>query len=520
MDNKYILKSSCIFDSVSDEPFAGGVAVSGNKITGVYAAGELDAHIEDGAQVLDFGDKTIMPGFIDSHTHMGNFMEMADPDFCIDVSGSKSFEEVMAKISAFGKTHPDALLYAINFNHFDMTDGCDPSAELIENYISDRPVMIMTWDCHTWYANHCAMDMANMAGMEGYEDGVLNDTASYPIQMLLARPPEERKQSLQLFLGQMNATGITTVGDVFPCGVTLPYETYKAVEEDGKLTARICFYPSLLDFTPEEVDKYKAEYSSDMLQFAGLKAILDGVLTVHTAWMLKPYTNAPDTCGSPVIDIDHLKQKIMEACELGINCRIHAIGDAAIRFCLDSFQEANEAFGPCPKRHNIEHVEYCDPADVPRFAELGVVANMHLGHSVFYIDNAIDYLGTERVDHCFQWRNIKDTGAVMGTGSDFPVINFNPLPGIHAGVTRSRVDGYPDGGWMPDQKLTLPEALKMYTLGSAMAMNIEDKVGTLEEGKLADIVVLDRNIFDIAFSELPEVKPEITIVDGKKVYQK
>ena len=166
-------------------------------------------------------------------------------------------------------------------------------ADLIDSYLDDRPVIITTWDCHTWYANSAAVEAS---GADDSLNGVFNDTEAYPLQVLLVRPLDERKKSLALFLSKLNKAGITTVGDVFPCGITEPYTLYKAMDEDGLLTARICFYPSLLDSGKNEIGSFMKEYDSDLLKFSGLKAILDGVLTVHTAWMLEPYSNK-DTCG-------------------------------------------------------------------------------------------------------------------------------------------------------------------------------------------------------------------------------
>lgn len=531
MNATYILKSNCIFDSISDVPRSGGVVVKGKKIVGVFPQEELSRYTGEDTQVIDYGQKTLLPGFIDSHTHTGNFMEMADPEFCVDVSGSKTFSQVMDKIRIFGEKNKDALLYAINFNLFDLEKPESVSAKVIDTYINDRPVLIMSWDCHTWYANSCAIKTAGIRpdapdpsnSMEKDENGnltgVFNDTASYPLQVMLIRPLEERKKSLSLFLRQMNAVGITTIGDVFPYGVTEPYTLYKAMDEEDGLTARICFYPSLLDFTEKEVSAFQKNYHSDLLRFSGLKAILDGVLTVHTAWMLDPYSNKPDTCGGPVIDEKLLEKKVLEACSLGINCRIHAIGDAAIRYSLDCYEKALDRYGPISRRHTIEHVEYCDPADVPRFGQLGVVADMHPRHLTFYIDNALDYLGKEREAHTWLMRDILNAGGIIGTGSDYPVVNFNPMLGIYAAVARADDNGHPAGGWHPEQKLTLPEILKIYTIGSAIAMNIEQDTGTLEPEKSADITVLDTDIFHISDRDLLNVKPVMTMTAGTIVYE-
>ncbi|NBI62370.1 hypothetical protein D3Z38_04680 [Clostridiales bacterium] len=531
MKARYVLKSRCIFDSVSEVPMAGGIVIQDGKIVGTFPEEELLPYLTESAKVIDYGHRTILPGFIDSHVHMGNFMEMTDPEFCVDVAGSKTFLEVIEKIKAFGEKNKDAVLYAINFNLFDLEDQFVPDAKAIDQYISDRPVMIMTWDCHTWYVNSKALEEAGITkdlpdptnsiekDASGELTGVLNDTAVYPLQMLLVRPLEARKKSLARFLSQINAAGITTVGDVFPCGVTEPYPLYQSMEQEGQLTTRICFYPPLLDFNKAQVEALREQYCSDMLRFSGLKAILDGVLTVHTAWMLEPYSNKKDTCGGPVIDAQKLESDITRACGMGINCRVHAIGDAAIRFTLDCYEKALRKYGPISRRHTVEHIEYCAPADVPRFGQLGVVADMHPCHLTFYIDDALDYLGQEREAHTWLFRDVLNSGGIIGTGSDYPVVHFNPMLGIYAAVTRANDNGHPAGGWHPEQKLSIAEILKIYTIGSAMALNIDADTGTLETGKSADITVLDRNIFTASDKEILDIKPVMTMTAGNIVYQ-
>ena len=529
MKADYILKSSSIFNSIDDTPTDGGVAVEANKILGVFPKSVLNNYIGPNTKVHDYGNKLIMPGFIDSHTHTGLAMDFEDETYCVDISTGHTFKDIMRLMHEFGAKYPDnPVVYGINFNFFNLDEHFVPTAKVMDEYFPDRPVLIMTWDVHTLFANSKAIEMAgitkdtpdpnNGIGKDnsGELTGEFNDTAAFALQEILERSFEEKKCSLVNFMNKLNACGITSVADMFPNSVTEPYSLYKAMEE--KLTTRIHFYPPLLDFTPETVQAYKKEYNSPMLQFSGLKCLLDGVLTVYTAWMLEPYTNKPDTCGSPTVPKEEVRSKVFEACSLGINARIHAIGDKAVRYALDVFEEAQRTYGKLSRRHCMEHIEYINPADIPRFAELGIVADMHPRHLTFYIDNALAYLGEEREKYTWVFRDILDTGAIIGTGSDFPVVHFNPMLGVYAGITRALDNGYPEGGWHPEQKLTLPEILKIYTIGSACAINRDSDLGTLEPGKLADIVVLDRNLFDVDASEILDTKPIMTMVDGKIVY--
>jgi predicted amidohydrolase YtcJ len=249
-----------------------------------------------------------------------------------------------------------------------------------------------------------------------------------------------------------------------------------------------------------------------------VKNLIDGVLTVFTAWMLEPYTNNASTSGFPAVPEESVREKMLEAIKLGLNVRIHTIGDQAVRYVLDVFEEAEALYGKQPLRHNMEHLEYADPADIPRFQKLGIIANMHFRHAVFYIDEAKKYLG-DRESHCFSWRTFYDSGAKMATGSDCPVVPFNPMLGIFSGLTRTLDNGYPEGGWLPEQKMKLHEILKIYTAGGAYALNRNGDLGTLEPGKLADITVLDKNLFSITPAEILNVKPVLTMVDGKIVFE-
>ena len=527
----YILKSKNIFDSTKDVPYLGGVVVEGERIVGVFPDSELDRYANAGTKVIDYGDKLITPGFIDSHMHAGLAMDYVDESYCVDLEPAHTFKEIMELMQEFDRRNPDnSVVFGINFNFFNLTEYFVPTAKAMDEYFPDKPAMILTWDVHTYYANTRAIELAGYTkdtpdpngGIEKDEKGELtgafNDTAAFAMQKILERDEEARKKSLKVFMDKLNANGITSIGDVYPCGNTKPYGLYKSMEE--QLTVRIHFYPELLSFDMKDLPEYREKYHSKMLRFAGLKNLIDGVLTVWTAWMLEPYTNRPATNGFPAVPKEDVKEKIMEACAAGCNVRIHTIGDQAVRYILDCFEEAQKKYGKLDRRHNMEHIEYIHPADIPRFAELGVVANMHFKHCAYYVDDAVKYLGPERERYCFNWRSIKDAGAIIGTGTDFPVVlNFNPMAGIYTAVTRCQENGHPRGGWLPEQRLTLAEAIRIYTYGGAQALNRDEDLGTLEAGKLADITVLEKNPFEMEPKELLDIKPVMTMINGKIVFE-
>lgn len=527
----YVLKSKAIFDGISDKPFSGAIVVKGNKIDAVLKDEITKDSIPADAEVIDYGTKLIMPGFIDSHLHMGQTMDFLDPTYCVDLTPAKTYEDVIEMMQKFAVTYPNnKVIFATNFNYFNLEQPVLPDRKSLDKYFPDRPVLIITWELHTTFANTKAIELAgitkdtpddnNAIGKDenGELTGVFNDTASFALMKIVQRPMEERKASMVNFMNILNKYGITSVGDVYPCGTEKPYPLYKAMED--KLTVRIMFYPELLSFKPEDIPEYKKNYCSPMLQFAGLKNLIDGVISVHTAWMSEPYYDDPTTCGFPAVPPETVKEKIMEALGMGVNVRIHTIGDKAVTYILDVFEEAKNKFGLLPRRNVMEHLEYVRDEDIPRFAELNVVAGMQGRHITFYVDDGEPIMGPEKIKKAFRWKDLLDNGTIIGTGSDFAVVHFNPALCIYAAVTRKAEDGHPDGGWLPEQCVSLAQILTAYTYGAACAVNRENDIGTLKEGMLADIVVLDRNLFDVSEDEYLDMMPVMTMVDGKIVFEK
>lgn len=531
MTASYILKSNAIFNGIDDAPVSGGVVVKGDSITGIFQEPEFSTYMGPDTKVIDYGDKLIMPGFIDSHTHTGLAMDFEDETYCIDIGAARTFPEVMAMMQNWGAEHPEAdVVFATNYNFFNLDDHFIPSARAMDEYFPDRPALILTWELHTYYANTKAIELAGVTkdtpdpnngigkDEKGELNGIFNDTAAFALQKIVARPLEARKGALAGFMRKLNAYGITSVADLFPCGTEKPYPLFKAMEND--LTLRIHFYPELLSFKPEDIDEYKKNYNTPMLQFSGLKNLIDGVISVHTAWMKVPYEDDPTTAGFPAVPPEEVREKMLEALGMGVNVRIHTIGDQAVHYVLDVYEEAEKKFGRLQRHNVMEHLEYIDDEDLPRFAKLGIIADMQGRHITFYVDEARRIMGEDREKIAFRWRDLYDKGTIIGTGTDYPVIHFSPFPGIYAAITRRLENGYPEGGWTPKQCMTLPEMLKITTLGSAYAINREADLGSLEPGKLADIIVLDRNWFNVPVEEILETMPVMTMVGGKVVFER
>lgn len=535
MKTSYVLKSKNIFDSISDVPLSGGVVVTGNKITGVFPEEQLSKYITDETQILDYGDKLILPGFIDSHMHVGVGMDYLDDTYCVDVGSTETFNDVVQLIQNFGERNPEAnVLFGFNFNAAVLNPVVWPTRQLLDTYFPDRPVLIQGWELHTFYANSRAIELAGFTkdtpdpnhgigkDKQGELTGVFNDTAAFAIQKIIQRSFAEKKYSLVNFMKILNKYGFTSVSDMYPCGTEKPYPLFKAMEKE--LTVRIHFYPELLSFKPENIDEYKSNYSGPMLKFSGLKNLMDGVPAQHTAWMTVPYDEDPSTCGGPSVSPEKVLEKVLEAASIGVNVRIHTIGDGAAHFILDVFEKARDKYGLLPRRNCMEHLDFILDDDIPRFKELNVVCAMQGLHIGFYLnENKSKYvmgLGQERIKKALRWRTVLNSGAVIANGSDYPVVSFNPALSIYTAVTRQTRNGYPEGGFLPEQRVTLAEILKSYTYGAAFALNREKELGTLEAGKLADITVLDRNLFAVSPKDYLDMMPVMTMVDGNIVFKK
>lgn len=264
---------------------------------------------------------------------------------------------------------------------------------------------------------------------------------------------------------------------------------------------------------------FAGKISTDFVQLNGLKTFVDGTTSTYTAWFLEPYTDNPETrgIGCPYISYDKLSSKIIAANAAGLPVRIHCIGDAAVRFALDAFEDSVMANGAHGLKNAIEHIEMIDPADIPRFKELDVIASMQPQHLPLDEFEKLTRCGDRSVT---QWsvRSLLDAGAKMAFGTDYPVVGFNPYPSIHAAVTRCFMNNEPASN-NPEQKITLYESLMAYTLGAADIFDRADELGTLEEGKLADIIVVDRNLFTIPEGEIKDAQTVMTMIDGRIVYK-
>ncbi|MBT2715861.1 amidohydrolase [Bacillus sp. ISL-57] len=529
-----VLSSDAIFTGLTHEPMSGAIAILGDKILSVGSKAEIEPFIGSGTKVFNYGNQLIMPGFHDFHLHI---MFSALSLTSINLFEARSAQEVAEKVLEFSKECPgEEWIIGMQWDAGYWHEKQEPHYRILDAVIPDRPVVLFHAEGHYTWVNSKAMELAGVTeeirdpdfgryerDKNGLLTGILYEEAQQIVLKEALRLTQNKKETiLKEFLRLLSQYGVTSVNDLFaPIDDFLQdYDLFDKLDKQGELTTRFHITPEL-DGNLDKAQILRNKYESKKLQFSGLKQFVDGTVTGHTAYFLKPYSDQLDICGHPALDPEVLIDRVVKADELGFRIRFHAIGDAAIRLALDAFEEAVRKNGIRDSRHTVEHIEVIDSDDIERFSKLGVIASMqpdHMAASSREVYSSI--IGPQREKNVFLTKSLLNTGASLALGTDFPVsISLNPMRQIYTAITRVDSSGDPQNTWHPEQKLTLAEALQAYTYGSAYGCFREHELGTIEEGKLADLVVLDRNLFDIPESEVLKTKVELTINDGKVVYK-
>lgn len=535
-----VLKSDAVFTGDGLSPFKGGVAIADGKIVACGDDLHLAPFIGPDTDVREFGDRLIMPGIIDSHTHFAQGAMTTDPDFCVNLIDCTSFEQVMERMQAFAESHPDnEWLVGVQAIQFQWEVPEMPSAKMIDAYISDRPVFLSQVDMHTFSANTCAIEKVGVTrdtpdpvggkilkDENGDPTGVFSNNAGALFMDEVYNPPLERaRESFAKTAQRAVSYGITSVGAVNPTFVSLedPYRVFADMNRAGEFPLRVFMYTDLFEVETMTLDEIRAKYDfpDTTIEWNGFKQFIDGVCSDHTAWMLDDYSNAPGNAGEPAEDPERVRAAVLRACEWGVLTRIHAIGDRSVRYVLDCFEEAERLYGKQGLRHCMEHDETVQPEDLPRFAQLGISACMQPWHMLLDMGDLAkdDAVGPERAALSWPIRSLMASGANVSLGSDFPVVGIEPMEEVYGSVYRMLEDGSNPEGWFPEERITMAEALHAYTYGSAYAMGVEDRLGTLAVGKEADVCVLSRNLFECEPAEVLDTVSELTVSGGKIVYE-
>lgn len=533
-----ILKSKNIFTGNGDMPAAGGVAVKGNKIIGVGS--DLQEYAGEDTKVLDFGEKLIMPAFVDAHTHYFQAALSESPYMCMDITYSTSEADCIRIMKEYEAKHPEMnRLRGMGWFPANWNDAPLPTKESLDKAFPDKPVYLLAADAHTMWMNTLALeeagysaDMVFDGGSVGtYENGEMNGLVFEPdacvasMKKLLEFDAPIREEIYKSFNQKMNAYGITAVsemtGDDYDDDVREVYELIKGMEARDEFNCRLHVYTKLAGYTDfTKAVNLNKTYCSEKMRVAGVKGFVDGVTSTYTGLLNDPYEDKPDTCGEgvPLFSEEDAVRFITAANGAGLPVRLHCVGDGAVRFALDAFEASQKINGKQGLANTVEHIETIYPEDIPRFAELDVIPSMQPYHMTIDANEKIRRMGEKRCRWEWPHKTILESGAKLAFGSDCPVISVNPFPNIYSAVTRLDDDGKPTGADAPEH-ISMAQTLMAYTQNAARAYGRDD-IGTLKDGNLADIIVIDGNLFDMEGQEILNASVEMTLMDGKIVYDK
>ncbi|WHY59064.1 amidohydrolase [Peribacillus simplex] len=528
-----IISSKAVFTGLSDQPEPASIAITDNKIIAIGSEDEIKPYSGANTKIYQFNDQLIIPGFHDFHLHM---MDGAVSMNSANLFSARSEEEALEMIRKFAASRSeDPWIIGASWDAGYWDTQQLPNRHSLDRILPDRPVLMFHAEGHYVWVNSKALEIANITrhtenpsyGIIGKDEtgepnGLLYEKAMDAVILHAYDFTKEQKRDLFTnFLAHAASLGVTSVHDLFAIEaleMLNDYDVFKEFEDNGELTARIHLWPALND-NLERVKQLRDTYQSDKLRVSGLKQFIDGVITARTAYLLEPYADQPKTRGESSFPPETIKKWVVDADKEGFSIRFHAIGDGAVRLALDAYEEAQKTHGKRDSRHSVEHIEVIHPDDVHRFKELGVTASMQPDHFAMSERGVYtERIGNEREKHVFSINTLKEAGARLAFGTDFPIDILNPLLQIYRAVTR--IDSSGKTVWHPHERITLAEALKAYTAGPAYGAFREQELGTLEVDKLADIIVLKRNLFEVHVEEIPDTKVQLTIMDGKVVYDR
>jgi hypothetical protein len=526
-----VITNAAIYTVDKEHPKAEAVAVIGDRIVAVGSSAEIDLWRGPATKVIDARGKLLLPGFNDAHVHFISGGAQLDQ---VNLTDTTSPQEFARRIAAQVKKTPKGEW--ILGGRWDETKWANPelpTKEVVDPVTGDTPIFVERYDGHLSLANSAAMRLVGINARtpdvpggvivrdaSGNPTGIFKDAAQELINKAI--PPmshERRMRAARRALEHAASLGVTSVQHMNPEFADVA--VYSEIAEKGELTTRMYAVPMETDWHDLAKVGIRRSWGSTYLRLGAVKGYADGSLGSRTAYMFEPFADDPGNRGL-LSDEMHppsaMRDRLMQADAAGLQLRVHAIGDRAISMTLDIFSDIEKEHGYHDQRFAIEHAQHMAEKDFERFAALHVIASMQPYHAIDDGRWAEKRLGRQRARYSYAWRNFLDHGVTLAFGTDWPVAPLNPILGIYAAVTRATLDGKNPDGWIPEEKITLSEAVEAYTLGSAVAEFQENQKGSITPGKLADMVILSDNVFNLKADAIRNVKVETTIVGGKVVY--
>ncbi len=523
-------------------PHATALAVQGDKILWLGDDEDAGQYIGEKTRVVDAGGRLLLPGFIDSHFHLslGN-----DPNVA-RITGS-SLKEIQEQVKAYSDKRPDLKWIEMDgWNYSAFPDGTLPSEKDLAGLTGNRPAFLVAYDYHTIWMNKEALKafgITKATGTAKFAEDVLRDKKTgEPTGIVvgfgstgLSTEAEEQLSKIlpshshegaparvEQLLQRAARAGITTV--IEPQTYLEVVPVYAQLKKEGRLPQRLqvaLFHRR--GSSAAVIDKFaemRKQYNDDMFRVAAVKLYIDDVIEPHTAAMLEPYADRPDTRGALDYPVQEFNEVVARLDERGFQIFTHAIGDRGIRTALDAYEYARKVNGPRDSRHEIVHDECLSEQDIPRFKALGVTACMQPRHCAPDITGQwAKAVGPQRWKYAWAFRSLRDSGATLAFSSDWNVAEMEPEIGIYTALTRKGLDGKPDGGWIPEQTIDIETAVKGYTINGAWANFVEGNRGSLVPGKYADLVLLSGDVFTMEPDKIKDVYVMWTVVGGKEVYK-
>ncbi|HEX8882780.1 MAG TPA: amidohydrolase [Candidatus Acidoferrum sp.] len=511
---------------------AEAVAVRDSRIVAVGSDREIAKWIGPATKTIDAQGKSVLPGFIDAHVHFSSGGGEISSVHLRDASTPQEFaRRIGEQAKKLGKGE---WMLGGTWDHELWGGKPLPSHDWVDSQTPDTPVFVSRYDGHMAMANALALRLAGVTrdtqdppggtivrDKDGNPTGLLKDAAMSLIYRVVPPPSEEQLlRMIHAAMDEARRVGVTGIHDI---SSTEDVRAYQTLGARGELTLRIYSITPLPQWQAPATAGIRAGFGNDWIHLGALKGFADGSLGSTTALFEKPYDDAPETSGLPnemMLPQGNMLKMALGADKAGLQLAVHAIGDKANRIMLDIYAEVAKQNGARgDRRWRIEHAQHLRPEDFARFAQLAVIASVQPYHAIDDGRWAEKRIGHERAKTTYAFRTFLDRGVRLAFGSDWTVAPLDPMLGLYAAVTRATLDGRNPGGWFPEQKLTLEEAIEAYTMGSAFAEFREKEKGSLTVGKLADVVVLDSDLFAMAQEKIKDAAVRYTIVGGKVVYQ-